>query len=349
MHAKITILGGGLTGVYLGYLLQLKGMDYQILEGRSRLGGRIFTKMSGNHVPIDLGAAWFWDYNPKLKQLLEDLNILTHPQSMGPKVWYQPTANASYQQFQLPPQEQISYRIKGGATNLILSLASTLDAEKIHLDTMVNRVTREEKGYKLQTSQGIFTTEKVICALPPAILNARISFDPELPNDYQQIASKTHTWMENSIKFGIGFPKAFWKYEQIPVTSFSNYGPITELYDYSNADQDRFAMMGFLHPEANTWTPEDRKAKVMQQLETIFGTRVLDYISYEEIVWQEQEFTHVASNNSLTPHQNNGHSLLRQTFHENSLIMAGSETSAVLPGYMEGALHSAQTAFDLLK
>ena len=88
MYSKITIIGGGLTGLTLAYQLKKANIDFQLLEARPRLGGRIFTKMSGNHIPIDLGAAWFWDYNPRVKKLLDELQIPSFPQKFGTDVWY---------------------------------------------------------------------------------------------------------------------------------------------------------------------------------------------------------------------------------------------------------------------
>jgi len=348
MHSKITILGGGLTGLTLAYLLEREGMDFQILEARNRLGGRLFTKMSGNHIPVDLGAAWFWDYNPRLQQLLKDLKIASFPQKMGPAVWYQQHSSAGFQQMQLPEQQQTSYRIHGGSTNLILSLAATLEKERIHLDTVVDQIRFQDHTYSIHSNLGVVTTDNIVCTIPPAVMAHSLDFQPQLPADFLNIATATQTWMEDSIKFGLGFPTAFWKEQKIPVTAFSNSGSFTELYDYSNFEQDRFAIMGFLHPQMNHLTAENRKTKVVDQLVQLFGPAVNDYVSYEECAWNAEPFTNATPKQSLAPHQNNGHPILRSHFNNRSLIMAGSETSAVLAGYMEGALHSAHTAFDIL-
>ena len=41
-RSRIAIIGGGLSGLYAAYLLELRGFaNYQIFEARSRLGGRI--------------------------------------------------------------------------------------------------------------------------------------------------------------------------------------------------------------------------------------------------------------------------------------------------------------------
>ncbi|MBM7583796.1 monoamine oxidase [Bacillus pakistanensis] len=54
----VTIVGGGMAGLVAGYQLIKAGHDVTILEGNSRIGGRIFTKRSpftnGNY--LDMGA-----------------------------------------------------------------------------------------------------------------------------------------------------------------------------------------------------------------------------------------------------------------------------------------------------
>lgn len=44
--SDILIIGGGLTGLTLAYLLRTKKVKVKVIEARERLGGRIFTKKS---------------------------------------------------------------------------------------------------------------------------------------------------------------------------------------------------------------------------------------------------------------------------------------------------------------
>ena len=43
MRTKVAIVGGGLAGLYAGRLLHSAGVDFQILEARGRLDGRILS------------------------------------------------------------------------------------------------------------------------------------------------------------------------------------------------------------------------------------------------------------------------------------------------------------------
>jgi len=81
---------------------------------------------------------------------------------------------------------------------------------------------------------------------------------------------------------------------------------------------------------------------VLGQLEKYYGKKVHDYLSYEETVWRNEPYTFVAYDNHILPHQNNGHSIYRQTFFNGKMFIAGAETAAEFPGYMEGAVRSAQ-------
>lgn len=53
---KIIIVGGGLSGLTLAYLLAKQGIKATILEASTRLGGRIQTVRGLGGTPLELGA-----------------------------------------------------------------------------------------------------------------------------------------------------------------------------------------------------------------------------------------------------------------------------------------------------
>ena len=69
MKKKILIIGGGISGIYLGYRLKKEGFSIKILEGSPRIGGRIYTKNIYN-TKVELGATWLWNYNPQINTTL---------------------------------------------------------------------------------------------------------------------------------------------------------------------------------------------------------------------------------------------------------------------------------------
>src|SRR5262249_10432930 len=91
--AAIGIIGGGLSGLYAALLLERQGIDYLLLEARSRFGGRITSYPATTHdfadtvgprpVPnrFDLGATWIWPaIQPHLAKIITDLGLETFPQ-----------------------------------------------------------------------------------------------------------------------------------------------------------------------------------------------------------------------------------------------------------------------------
>lgn len=70
---KVIIIGGGISGLATAQLLAQNNVDYVILEGRNRIGGRIQTCRDGL-APYDLGASWAHDTltNPLFDEILED-------------------------------------------------------------------------------------------------------------------------------------------------------------------------------------------------------------------------------------------------------------------------------------
>ena len=55
---KVVIVGAGLAGISAADQLHQNGIEFRILEGRSRIGGRIFTMETENGQKLELGANW---------------------------------------------------------------------------------------------------------------------------------------------------------------------------------------------------------------------------------------------------------------------------------------------------
>jgi len=341
-QSDILIIGAGLTGLALAYFLKNKNLNVQILEARPRLGGRIFTKYSEVFAAQEMGATWLGKKHSALVELLEELNIGVFEQRLGKQAIYEAFSLSPHQLVTLPPNDEPSYRIKGGSSSLITALADTLSTDQVLLNQVIQSVDNQGDSLLVKTMTDEFESPLVISTLPPNLLVKTVNIQPNLPAELSAIAETTHTWMGESIKVSLAYAKPFWRTEGLSGTIFSNVGPIPEMYDHANVEDNRFALKGFLNGTYFSLTKEERLALVLKQLHKYYGEQVNDYLAYEEAVWRNDPYTFANYDSHILPHQNNGHPIYQNAFFDGKLWIAGSETAAQFPGYMEGAVRSAK-------
>lgn len=341
-YTMVIIIGAGLSGLLTAYRLKEKGIAFKILEARSRIGGRINTVSGTNETPVEMGATWFGDQHQQVISLLKELEISYFEQYMKGTVFFQPFSTSPAQSIQIPSQPP-SYRISGGTSELINRLYSKLDKKDILFERFVTAISFNSNSVELRTQEELFKADKVVLAIPPKLWAKKIAFTPNLPADLLDIANHTHTWMEDSIKVALTYKNAFWEQENLSGTLFSNTGPITEFYDHSDHERNKYALCGFINSSFKQLDDEIRKQKVMDQLKDVFGNKALDFLDYEECIWSNEEYTFVNSDQALFPHQNNGHPIFRTSYMNDRLFISSAEAASTFPGYMDGAISSANS------
>lgn len=88
METDILIIGGGLAGLSLALQLEATGRDWQLLEARSRWGGRILTEVIESQ-GFDLGPSWFWPGQPRIAGLLKRFDLKRFDQAYEGDLIYQ--------------------------------------------------------------------------------------------------------------------------------------------------------------------------------------------------------------------------------------------------------------------
>lgn len=345
LKSKILIIGAGLTGLTLAYFLRKEGFQATILEARNRLGGRILTDHKNDLAPIEMGATWLGNQHRRLIGLLNELNLPIFEQKLGSQAFYEPIGSSPPQLVQLPPNNEPSYRVVGGTYKIIKTLWEQLGKETIFFGETVENIIFEEKYIQVVTNRKMHKVDQVVSTLPPYLLSNSIRIQPEFSQSLTEVANQTHTWMGESIKVGLRFEKPFWLEKESSGTIFSNVGPIPEMYDHSNFEQNKFALKGFLDNRFAVVTKEDRLNLILKQLAKYYGNKMEGFLGYEEKLWQNERFTFLEYKEPLFPHQKNGDPIYHNPYFEDRFWIAGSETSPSFPGYMEGAVQSAEFVF----
>jgi len=341
----LLIIGAGLTGLTLAYRLRSSGLNVRILEARNRLGGRIHTTTPAEKLPHqEMGATWLHRPHIQLQALLQELNLKLFEQVVGPHAIYEQSRSAPAQLVQLPPNPEPSHRIQGGTSRLIKSLAAQVPEHWIQLGVQVRSI--EDKGAQVEVvlvgEKAHLSAKQVVSTLPPNLFAQTVSCLPSLPEALLSACAKTHTWMGESIKVSIAYREPFLRKPNTSGTIFSNAGPLTELYDHAPVEDDAFALMGFMNGALAGLSKEERRTLTIAQLQKFYGPQAADVLAYNEVVWRDEPYTFDASTQGMVPHQNNGHPIYRQGYWSKKLYLGGSETASSHPGYMEGAVASAQ-------
>jgi len=349
IEADIIIIGTGLTGLAIAYYLSQNNMRVTLVEARERLGGRIYTKRSDNSPPIELGATWIGKKHSLIWALLKELDLEVFEQKLGDTAIYEPISTSPPQLVQLPPNDAPSYRIKGGTDSIIKALASRLDSQQIYTGQAIKSIQKTDDLLIAKSDTHEFYGGIIISTLPPFLFAKNIEVSPPLPVELINIAEKTHTWMGESIKIALSFEQPFWENKHLSGTIVSNVGPIPEMYDHSNVEASLFALKGFLNGVYFSMTKAERLQIILHQLQKYYGKKASDFIKYEELIWKKEPFTSTDYSSHILPHQNNGNPLYQKAFLDNSLYLAGSETSTQFGGYMEGAVRSAQFIYNQIQ
>jgi monoamine oxidase len=325
MKKKVIVIGAGLSGVYLAYLLQER-YEVTILEARERTGGRIFSH--GSH---DLGPSWIWSHQKNILKLLSELKLELFSQYTKGYALYD--AKEKVEIFHPQPSAP-SARVKASLTKLIEKLQEKLSQTKIILSQKVLSVRQNAEGLTLTTTTDIYEADYAIVTLPPRLC-ATLEYEPQLPLALKEKMLQTQTWMGNSMKCVIEFESAFWRERGLSGFMFSNQGPIGEMHDACS--EDKAALFGFVHSNASMQTfQEDVKAQLMR----VFGIKKEAILEIYFVDWRREKFTSSEQDaKPLSAHPSYG---IETSSYEGRVFFSSTEFSFQEGGYLEGAIINAQ-------
>jgi monoamine oxidase len=188
------------------------------------------------------------------------------------------------------------------------------------------------------------TARRAIVAMAPALCD-RIEWAPELPPVRAQLGQRM-PW-GSYLKCLAIYDEPFWRAEGLSGESVSEVGPATTTFDNSPPDGSPGVLLGFCSgSEARAVQrlgESQRRAVVLDGLARVFGERARHPERYIEQDWSRERFTGGGPVSFMPPGVQTGFgATIREPV--GPVHWAGTETSEVWSGYMDGAVRSGERA-----
>ena len=344
----VLIIGAGLSGLASAYQLRQLGVTAQVIEARSRVGGRTLSvRDEMNGTVADLGAAWIWPHQRRIGTLVETLGIDTIPQYESGSALFE--TKADIDRFE-PPGAYASLRFRHGAQHVCERLAEELPGQ-LRLGARATAVARAGDAITVTLDSGeSLHTSHVVLALPPRVILNTIAFTPPLPDSLHRALQQTHTWMGNTAKAVVTFDRPFWRERGLSGFAVSHVGPLRELHDASPQDASRGVIMGFFAGvEHFDESPALRRERVVAQIQRVYDGATEPVRGYQDFAWWLDDLS--AAPDDLTPlteHPHYGGGELAKGHWDDRLFFAAAETASEHGGYLDGAVEAAMRSATLI-
>lgn len=234
-------------------------------------------------------------------------------------------------------------RFVGGSQRIAIELARRL-GRRVVLDAPVRRIVQRDGRVKVESDRFTAVGREVIVAMAPA-MTAQIDFDPPLP---ALRAGLTQRYPNGSvIKCQAVYRRPFWRDAGLTGQAVSDRGPVKITFDNSPPDGRPGVMLGFIEgQEARVWSRRSKRARrnaVLDNFATYFGEQARNPSDYVDMDWSQEQWTRGCYAGIGPPGMllDYGRAIRKRVGH---VHWAGTETSPIWNGYMEGAVRSGERA-----
>ncbi|MEP2978902.1 MAG: FAD-dependent oxidoreductase [Lentilitoribacter sp.] len=351
LQTDILIVGGGLSGLFLAHQLEQRGIDYQLVEARSRFGGRIYSPATDDdQFNFDMGPAWFWPGQPRIAKLLNEMDIPFFDQAARGNLVFEDPSGYIRRDLDMATMEG-AHRVEGGLERITNSLVSRLSQNRLHLSSHVNKIQLFSDAVHA-TREGDLTeiiAQRVVLCVPPRLIEQNITFSPTLPHQAVHQMQNCPTWMAAHAKFIAVYKNPFWRDMGLSGDAISHKGPMMELHDASPQGDDISigpgAIFGFLGvPAEMRKTQTDSLIKACKdQLVSLYGERAADPIQVLYKDWSEDEHTATPMDaNGPQSHPQYSPIVINEGDWQSHLFLSSTETARQFGGFLEGALEAVE-------
>jgi monoamine oxidase len=234
-------------------------------------------------------------------------------------------------------------RFVGGSQLVSIRMAERL-GRRVVLDAPVRRIAHAGRGVTVTTDGGTWHGKAVIVAMAPS-LAGRIDYDPPLPAARDQLTQRVP--QGSVIKYEAVYPKPFWRSEGLSAYANSDRSPVRLTYDNSPPSGTPGVLLGFVTGrdarQLTTQGAAARRKAVLASFTRLYGAKAAHPTMLIEHNWSEEQWTRGCYEGYLPPGVWTEYgAALRAPI--GRIHWAGTETSEVFMGYMDGAVRSGERA-----
>lgn len=236
------------------------------------------------------------------------------------------------------------HRIKGGMQLLAERIAEPF-AAAVNFNCPVKRVIQHDDGVTVEGDDFSFKAKEVIIAIPPVLIVV-IDFTPALPLHKTQLIQKLSMGIVGKV-LGV-YEKPFWRDLGFSGQVVSDeHAPFQTLFDSSPADGSYGVLLAFcIADRARDFFSKDanaRKKIAMNSFSKYFGETAAKPIEYIDHCWADEAWSKgcYAAYYPTGAWTNFTNTLSQPT---GRIHWAGTETSSVWYGYIEGAVRAGERA-----
>jgi len=308
-----------------------KEWDHQTVESWKQAA----MKTDEGKFVFDLGFKAVWAAEPGDVSLLHALSYVTAAGNARTPGSFERLINVTG-----GAQER---RFVGGAQQVSVRMARSL-GRRVRLGRPVRAIEQSGRGVRVVADGATVNARRVIVAIPPA-MTAAISFAPDLPSMRAQLVQRFP--QASAIKFEAVYDRPFWRDAGLTGQFTADNGPVGVTFDNSPPDGQPGVMLGFLEgDDARVWSQRSdrvRRAAVIAQFVAAYGPKAARPKLVVQHNWANTPYIRGCYEGFLPPGVLSSYGpWIRKPI--GRVHWAGTETSTLWTGYMDGAVRSGERA-----
>ncbi len=302
---KVIIIGAGAAGLAAAYLLNQRGIEFEVLEASAVYGGRMKRTTDFADFPIPLGAEWLHVKKGVLAEIVNDDSTTIDIKT----TFYDPDKD-----FGLLDGVQLSLQDIDFTEDQKFINSTWFDffeqyivpsiQDQIRYNTMVEAIDYSGDQIRISTGGEELSATKVIVTVPLKMLqNQAISFLPELPADKRTAIDEITVWdgCKAFIEFSEKFYPAFTAYETVPETAGQKLYYDAAYGQDSNQNILGLFAVGVEAKRYNEMTEGERISFMLAELDEAYdGKASTSYLKHTFQNWNAEPFINGAY---LTDHE----------------------------------------------